>query len=84
MKTCPHCRKRIDAKAIKCPYCGSSFDGHEIEVGRREHSRERWGTFWLVILAIAALFWWLTRDETIDRLAEYSASEAVAEDLQQK
>lgn len=52
MRTCPACRKRIDVKATKCPYCQTVFTGMQIEEGRRENSRYRWGT---AVLLVAAL-----------------------------
>lgn len=73
MKTCPYCRKRIDAQAIKCPHCASGFDGSQMEVGLKEYSRERWGTLGLIVLAIVAIFWWLATPGTVESVGEWSA-----------
>lgn len=77
MKTCPYCRKRIDPSAVRCPHCAADFDGSQMEAGRREHSRERRGTLWLALLAVAAFLWWFTRSETIDGFAEQAARDKI-------
>lgn len=56
--------------ALKCPRCQSGFNGFEMDAERREESRRRWGNFGLVILAIAAIVWWLDQPGSIEWLAQ--------------
>lgn len=73
MKNCPYCRKRIDVGATKCAYCGSVFDGAQMEAGRKQQSRERWRKFWMVIIIMAAGLWWLVTPGNVERLGREAA-----------
>lgn len=77
MKTCPHCRKRIDVAAVKCAYCQSIFDGSQMAIGRKEQTRSGIANFALILLTIFIAIYLLTRPETIDRLADESARQKI-------
>lgn len=73
MKTCPACRKQIDVRATKCPYCHTSFGSAQMEAGRQERSKT-WKRKLLILVvsglvAIYALLSWLYKPGSIEWLA---------------
>lgn len=73
MRTCPACRKQIDVKATKCPYCQTVFDGMQMEDGRRERAKHQAGTIVFVIIAALLVIFWLSQPGTIESIATWSA-----------
>lgn len=77
MKLCPYCQKAIPVRAVKCPACASSFDGIQMEEGRKQHSRRRNVTWVLALAALGAVLWsagtWISDPATIQAMAEWDA-----------
>lgn len=77
MKLCPYCQKAIPVRAVKCPACASSFDGMQMEEGRKQHSRRRSVTLWLSLAVLLAVLWsvgtWISDPAAIQAMAERDA-----------
>lgn len=73
MKTCPFCKERIDADALRCRHCQSNFDEAQMQSGRNEHR----GTFGrgilLLVVAIVLFAFWASQPGNMTRLAEAEA-----------
>lgn len=74
MKLCPYCQKAISVRAVKCPHCASVFDGMQMEIGRKQHSKRRNITIILSAVAVFAIGYML-----IDGLFSPAAIQAAAE-----
>lgn len=73
MKTCPACRKKIDARAIRCPYCQTQFSLADMNAGRSESRRRFWLNLGAVLMVLYAIGYYLLSPENIKRRAEAEA-----------
>lgn len=73
MKTCQACRKRVNVRATKCPYCQTAYDHAEMEGGRKEYARNLMATAFLLITGVAGFIYWLSQPETMAGLVRLTS-----------